>query len=219
MTRAEKDVIRAKPCSLCLAVPPFSDGSRCHVHRIIRGKDGGLYVEGNTIPLCPPCHRAIDRVACITGSYLGGRNGGPKGGRIGGRRVEQLHPGHHVRRGRLCHQRHPEHARRAGSAGGRRVHELHPEHLRDAGRRGGRQSGRKNMLTFHASLTTERRSEILRGAAQARAERKQQHGLTPAELAHVSKISQAFWATMTPAERSAHVRKGWVTRRAEAGST
>ena len=33
----------------------------CDTHRIIPGKDGGKYVKGNVISICPNCHRLIHR--------------------------------------------------------------------------------------------------------------------------------------------------------------
>lgn len=56
MSKRGKNAIRLQPCALCLAVPPFGDGSKCHPHRLIPGRDGGRYVASNVIPLCPPCH-------------------------------------------------------------------------------------------------------------------------------------------------------------------
>ena len=40
------------PCEEC-----GWDKSRCDIHRIVRGKDGGKYNAGNVIVLCPNCHR------------------------------------------------------------------------------------------------------------------------------------------------------------------
>lgn len=53
MTPAEKDAIRAQPCGECGATPPFTDGSRCHPHRLIPAKG---YVVGNVAPRCSTCH-------------------------------------------------------------------------------------------------------------------------------------------------------------------
>lgn len=71
LTFSQKNAIRDSACRLCLALPPFPDGSRCHVHRIIRGRDGGLYVADNVLPLCPPCHAAVDRMVVIAATYRG----------------------------------------------------------------------------------------------------------------------------------------------------
>lgn len=73
LTHRQKDAIRNLPCALCLAVPPFPDGSRCHPHRIVRGKDGGEYTRDNVVPLCPPCHSEVDRLTAIRAAYIGGK--------------------------------------------------------------------------------------------------------------------------------------------------
>lgn len=108
MTRGEKELIRNRPCALCLSVPPFADGSRCHVHRIIRGKDGGQYEGENVIPLCPPCHRVVDRIAAITGARSGGLVGGRIGGPKGARRRHELYPQMSAENLRGWRERHPE---------------------------------------------------------------------------------------------------------------
>lgn len=56
LTRREKETIRNSPCGRCGKRPPFSDGSRCHPHRIIPGCVGGRYTKENTTPRCPECH-------------------------------------------------------------------------------------------------------------------------------------------------------------------
>jgi hypothetical protein len=33
--------------------------SKCDRHRIVPGKDGGEYVKGNVIIVCPNCHRLV----------------------------------------------------------------------------------------------------------------------------------------------------------------
>jgi hypothetical protein len=43
-----------QPCSRC-----GWDKSYCDRHRIVSGEEGGKYIEGNVIPLCPNCHREL----------------------------------------------------------------------------------------------------------------------------------------------------------------
>jgi len=40
-------------CALCGWKGP------CDLHRIVFGKDGGAYVKGNVLEVCPNCHRLI----------------------------------------------------------------------------------------------------------------------------------------------------------------
>lgn len=42
-------------CYVCLKQPPAERG--LHMHRVIPGKDGGMYVESNIVLLCSRCHR------------------------------------------------------------------------------------------------------------------------------------------------------------------
>jgi len=52
-----KDRIKSKfvntECTLCGLTGP------CDRHRVIMGKDGGKYIKGNVIILCPNCHRLL----------------------------------------------------------------------------------------------------------------------------------------------------------------
>jgi hypothetical protein len=50
-----RDIERSK-CVIC-----GWDKAECDRHRIVFGADGGLYVEGNVISVCPNCHRLIHR--------------------------------------------------------------------------------------------------------------------------------------------------------------
>jgi hypothetical protein len=44
--------ISNQPCALCGWNKSF-----CDRHRLKQGKDGGKYIKGNVVPLCPNCHR------------------------------------------------------------------------------------------------------------------------------------------------------------------
>lgn len=181
MTESEKRVIRTKPCARCASVPPFSDGSRCHVHRIVRGKDGGQYVAGNVIALCPPCHREVDRVACITSLVEGRREGCRKGGREG---IKVLLA--------LSREQRSANARRAGLASAAR---LSPEERRARSR---------------VALQSSDPVAAGRKGGSAVVERRRRDGLTPAELAHIRQIGRRDWgkgtqamnAGLTPERRS-----------------
>ena len=45
-----------KPCQIC-----GWDKASCDMHRIVAGKDGGVYKIGNIISLCPNCHRLVHK--------------------------------------------------------------------------------------------------------------------------------------------------------------
>jgi hypothetical protein len=45
----------ARKCILCGWEGP------CDKHRMVMGKDGGVYIEGNVVILCPNCHRLLHR--------------------------------------------------------------------------------------------------------------------------------------------------------------
>ena len=82
LTCREKAAIRLLACSRCGARPPFERGMFCHVHRPHRGADGGEYVHGNALPLCPTCHREVDREVLLVAA------------RKGGRRIVEIRPNH-----------------------------------------------------------------------------------------------------------------------------
>lgn len=171
MTRREKDAIRDSFCCLCLVVPPFADGSRCHPHRIIRGQDGGQYVDGNVIALCPECHKATDRVACITAA------------RSGAYRLHELHPMMARENGlkniktllALSPEQRAANARKAGLASAAR---LSPEERRARSR---------------VALQSSDPVAAGRKGAAALGNRRLRDGLTPAELAHVRRIGRRDW--------------------------
>jgi hypothetical protein len=48
--------ISKEPCFKC-----GWNESYCDRHRIIKGEDGGKYILGNVISLCPNCHRIEHR--------------------------------------------------------------------------------------------------------------------------------------------------------------
>ena len=57
-----KNILRKKmldhcgrKCIVCAVAP--DNPSKLHMHRVIPGKDGGLYVEENIAMLCAKCHR------------------------------------------------------------------------------------------------------------------------------------------------------------------
>ncbi len=50
--QTEKKILRANHCSKSGWNKDASD-----IHRIIPSSQGGLYVEGNVVVLCPNCHR------------------------------------------------------------------------------------------------------------------------------------------------------------------
>lgn len=185
MTRKEKDAVRARACALCLANPPFSDGSRSHVHRILRGKDGGTYTFDNVLPLCPPCHKNVDRVACLTAARVGGLIGGPRAGR---------------RRAECTVEERRRMARIAGLASmskrralGLNCFGLTREQARIAGARGGRVGGKEG----GAALTGPAKSEACRKGWITRRARGSRPG-----------------GRLTGPAKSAACRKGWLTRRA-----
>ena len=202
LTPKQKDAIRALPCVLCLAVPPFADGSPCHVHRILRGKDGGQYTRENVIPLCPSCHYAVDRVACLNGAAKGGRR---------------------------SHELHPDNARTAGRKGGLRVQALYPAVQRENGRRVGLERMSHLTATERSALArtagakgTEVRKERIardgltgneiRRNAGNRARGVRVHQVHPELRANL----RLRWIGTTAAERSANGRKAAATRRARA---
>jgi hypothetical protein len=203
MTGSEKDAIRNRPCALCLALPPFPDGSRCHVHRIVRGKEGGQYIEGNVVPLCPPCHVAVDQVAMIANAYEGGRKGGLKGGR----RAHELYPN----RGR----------------------ELGLKYGRVAGRKGGLKSGPIRMAILNSDPANRRKAIAAREERKRRdgltpgelahvreagraAIRAMNAALSPAERsAKARRAALALHASRTPEQRSALASKAGRASRGE----
>lgn len=222
MTNREKDAIRALPCALCLAVPPFSDGGRCQVHRITRGKDGGLYVPENVIPLCPPCHRGIDGVACITAEHQG-----------------------RVRAGRRVHELYPELMRENGLKGSKNIRFLLARTMEQKtadGRKGiqtllalpqeqRRANARKAGLSSAAKLTKAQRrarghrafrsvDKVVAGrkGAIANNDRKRRNGLSPAEFEHIRSVGKRDWgpgalamnANLTPERRTTIARIGAV---------
>ena len=111
MTEAEKDAIRAQPCGRCGATPPFTDGSRCHPHRLVPSRG---YVAGNVVPRCPDCHAKEPGHRAVTSAA---RRGGISGG--------------HARATRLSRNE----LSAIGRKGARRCRELHPEQLRENGRK------------------------------------------------------------------------------------
>lgn len=212
LTPKEKTLIRAQPCALCLAMPPFPDGSSCHVHRLISGQAGGQYVRENVISLCPPCHRAVDRVPCITaasrGGRKGGRIGGPRGGPKGGKRAHMLHP--HLRKNilavnaRLTHEEHVAY----GREGWEKWRQMYPELARENGLKYGPVNGRVSGPTKSTgarkrwqNMTQERRAACIQKGWETRRTRQVKYGPSPAEQR----------ANATASERQ---RRGWETRRA-----
>lgn len=81
LTEAEKDVIRASPCSQCGEAPPFGRHKvRCSCHRLVPKKG---YVKGNVVPRCPYCHgdehpakREWILALALGGALKGARRGG-----------------------------------------------------------------------------------------------------------------------------------------------
>lgn len=61
-----------KKCCIC-------EENQClDVHRLTPGKDGGKYVEGNCVTICPNCHRKchsgiikiVGKYYCTSGRYI-----------------------------------------------------------------------------------------------------------------------------------------------------
>ena len=51
-----KKLLHSSECFIC-----GWDKAECDVHRIVYGCDGGKYIKGNVLPVCPNCHRLIHR--------------------------------------------------------------------------------------------------------------------------------------------------------------
>lgn len=132
LTRAEKNAIRMMPCGKCGATPPFSDGSRCHPHRIEPSRG---YVAGNVVPRCPVCHsREPGHSTFVASAFHAGKAGGPKGGK----RVHQVHPTMASENGkknmaavnaRLTHEDH----KRLGRQGWEKWRKMYPDLARQNG--------------------------------------------------------------------------------------
>jgi len=108
MSRPEKDIIRNSPCAKCGREPPFADGSRCHVHRLVPSRG---YVTTNVEARCGDCHAAEPGHPQLT-------KHSSKGG--------------FARAARLTAEERSAIARKAGLARAR----LHPDELRATGLRG-----------------------------------------------------------------------------------
>lgn len=170
MNRGVLEAIRNAPCGRCGAVPPFTDGSRCHPHRVVPGSAGGQYIAGNAVPRCPSCHD-IEHGGEGTSPFIGAAR---VGGRAGGRRRQELHPDLSREIAIRTHKLYPTMAREAGlrahelhpglaSETMRRTHEKYPELRHNTGGGGGmkrfcklnpewaKENGRKNMLRLHES--------------------------------------------------------------------
>ena len=189
MTIREKDAVRKQMCVLCLAMPPFADGSRSQVHRIIRGKDGGQYTDDNVISLCPSCHSAVDRLVMITAA------------RKGGLRLHELYPNLARETALRTRQRYPEWAREMGSrTGSKNLKAVHA-------RRTPAERSEHSRKAFAGVSAKGRLATI---------ERKRRGQLTEKELAHLANvrgknghnIGRARMAALTPEQISAIGRKG-----------
>jgi hypothetical protein len=204
LTHSEKQAIRRLPCCLCLSVPPFADGSRCHTHRIVPARHGGEYVEGNVVPLCPPCHHELEGFALILaarkGAALQPREAKVKGGRIAVRMMsEEAKARGRRKRGQLC--------------GPANIRKISPE------------ARRKNGLAHLARLTAAGLNAFGQTPAQAAAAgriggrrgiRALYDKLTPAERsANARKGGLASTATFTHEEIVARGRKGGTGRQAQ----
>ena len=203
LSEAEKDALRDSPCVLCLAVPPLPDGSRCHVHRIIRGRDGGKYVRDNVVALCPSCHRAIDRVAIIAACHRGAVNRAERRNRVGLTPAELAHARENAKK-------YLPKAWASISAAERIVN----------GRLGGYAAAPVNRARKQRGELTVGEIQHLRNRARkgndALRERKRVHGLTDKELARNRAALLLVNGRLTPAERSARARaagaKGLLAR-------
>lgn len=192
LTAREKDEIRSQSCALCLALPPFADGGRCHVHRIHRGKNGGRYTRSNVVPLCPPCHHAVDGHVTIeafnrtlspeersdharhASSALT-----PEQRSSNARNAALALRALHEARGLSEAERRQraDRARKGGSVSSSRINERRRRegladdelsHCRRIARRGGAAGGRLGGLASAAALTAEQRRERARRASAAR---------------------------------------------------
>lgn len=189
LTATQKQAIRNHACALCLAMPPFLDGTRCHVHRMRRGRDGGQYIAENVLPLCPPCHRAVDRMAAL-----------------GVLSAEQL-----AANGRKAAATNNERKRLYGLTpaetsqlrkNGHRTHELHPDLAAGIGRK----SGPKNIIKLLALPKSERLANARLGGLAVHANK------TPEER---SALMRKVQAAKTAVARSAASRKASKTRMAK----
>ena len=49
-----------------------TDLSKLHMHRVIPGKDGGLYTEDNVVLICTKCHRKMEGESWAEGGFESG---------------------------------------------------------------------------------------------------------------------------------------------------
>lgn len=108
MTEREKDAIRNAPCGRCGAKPPFHDGSRCQVHRLVPSRG---YVPDNVVSRCPGCHASEPNHPVLPKTaHAAGKKGGALGGALGGTRTYELHPEVARENLRRYREEHPEEA-------------------------------------------------------------------------------------------------------------
>ena len=169
MTESEKRAMRRASCRRCGAAPP------CHVHRIIPGSRGGIYVQGNVEPRCPSCHD-LEHGGNGTAPFIGAaREAGKVGGRNGStaEKVQRLTEAN----ARLS----PERRSEIGIAGARARQQQHPGLSQQIGLKSWptlvaaraklspewrNAVARKGALALNQRLTPEQRSERARKAGR-----------------------------------------------------